>query len=173
MKTFAVAGMCLLLLTGCGLDGPIPSGPKRDASAASKASEPNGATEQSAADKKRPEQRSENRAVDQSSAEKPSAAQRAGTPRQKAAAGMNEKGHGYGDDMITMPVSIMWAAKDKIVRDQIRKALDLYKASEGHAPASHEEFMDRIIKENNLQLPTLPAGHRYVYDPDTDELKIQ
>ena len=85
-------------------------------------------------------------------AEKSSAAQRPGTVREKAAVGMGEKGRGYGGDMITMPVKAMWTAKDKIVRDQIQQALDLYKATRD-APKSHEEFMDRIIKENNFNYP--------------------
>ena len=33
--------------------------------------------------------------------------------------------------------------------------------------------MDRIIKENNIRLPTLPTGNRYVYDPKTGELMIE
>ena len=39
---------------------------------------------------------------------------------------------------------------------------------QGHrrpVPKSHEEFMERIIKENHINLPQLPEGHRYVYDP--------
>ena len=45
--------------------------------------------------------------------------------------------------------------------------MKLYKASEGNCPKTQEEFMDKIIKENNLQLPTLPAGQSYFYDPST------
>ena len=151
--------VCLMLTTGCGLDGPIPSGPKPDAPVANKAAEPNDTAKHAADNQKTPEKTT--------TEVKPS------TVREKAAVGMGEKGRGYGGDMITMPVKTMWTAREKIVLDHIRHALDLHKTSEGHAPKTHQEFMDRIIKENHLQLPTLPAGHRYVYDPDTDELMVE
>ena len=67
----------------------------------------------------------------------------------------------------------MWTAREKIVLDQIRHALDLYKATEGHTPRNHKEFMERIIKENHVQLPALPTGHNYVYDPEADELMVE
>jgi hypothetical protein len=51
--------------------------------------------------------------------------------------------------------------------------MSLYKASEGHAPRTHQEFMDKIIKLNNLKLPELPAGHRYAYDPSTEKLMVE
>ena len=94
--------------------------------------------------------------------------------REKAAVGMGEKGRGYGGGMITMPVKAMWTAREKVVLDQMQHALDLYKADhDGHAPKTQEEFMDKIIKENHLQLPTLPAQHRYVYDPETAKLLVK
>ncbi|MEI8372386.1 MAG: hypothetical protein WCJ35_06060 [Planctomycetota bacterium] len=158
MKIFFLP-VCLMFTTGCGLEGPIPSGPKPDVPAVNKAVEPN-ATEKNA-----PE--------NQKTPEKTTAEMKPGTVREKAAVGMGEKGRGYGGDMITMPVKTMWTVREQIVLGQIRKALDLYKASEEHFPKTHQEFMDRIIKENHLQLPTLPAGHRYVYDPDTDELMVE
>jgi hypothetical protein len=157
MKTFLCGWlpvMCLMLATGCGLDGPIPSGPKREATGPASEQKPGVA-------------------APGAGAEKAKADQNPGTAREKAAVGMGEKGRGYGSDMITMPVKAMWTAKEKIVLDQMHHALDLYKASQGHAPKTQQEFMDRIIKENHLQLPTLPAGHRYVYDPDTEELMVE
>ena len=56
---------------------------------------------------------------------------------------------------------------------QMDEALKLYKALEGHAPKTHQEFMDKIIKANDLHLPTLPAGQSYVYDPSTEKLMIE
>ncbi len=55
----------------------------------------------------------------------------------------------------------------------VRKAMDIYKAGEGHAPKTHQEFMDRIINENHIQLPTLPPGQRYVYDPQKEKLLLE
>ena len=56
---------------------------------------------------------------------------------------------------------------------QMDEAMKLYKATEGHAPRTQEEFMDKIIKANSLQLPKLPEGHRYVYDPSTEKLLVE
>jgi hypothetical protein len=33
--------------------------------------------------------------------------------------------------------------------------------------------MDKIINTNNLHLPTLPPGQRYVYDPIKGELMVE
>jgi len=49
----------------------------------------------------------------------------------------------------------------------------LFAATEGRKPNSHEEFMNKIIKFNKIQLPTLPAGEKYVYDPQEGELMVQ
>jgi len=49
----------------------------------------------------------------------------------------------------------------------------LYKAMNGHAPKTHEEFMEKIIKENRIQLPELPPGHRYRYYPEQEELMVE
>ena len=47
-----------------------------------------------------------------------------------------------------------------------------FKAVNDRDPESHEEFMDKIIKENAIQLPGLFDGERYEYDPDTAELMV-
>ena len=92
--------------------------------------------------------------------------------REKAAVGMGEKGRGYGGDMVTMPLKTIWTVKEMLVLDQIRQDLNLYKTAEGHTPKSNEEFMEKIIKKYNVKLPDLPPGHKYEYDPVTDELTI-
>ena len=47
---------------------------------------------------------------------------------------------------------------------------NLFKASEGHLPKTDEEFMDKIINANHIQLPPLPPGSSYVYDPSKGEI---
>ena len=70
-------------------------------------------------------------------------------------------------------MAIMYRAKEHIAFDiQIPHALDLFKATEGRLPKSHEEFMERIIKENQIKLPPLPEGQRYVYDVKQGQLMI-
>ncbi len=43
----------------------------------------------------------------------------------------------------------------------------------GRKPNSHEEFMEKIIKEGKINLPELPAGQRYVYDPEQGQLMVE
>jgi hypothetical protein len=93
--------------------------------------------------------------------------------REQAKVGMTGKGEGYGGDPITEPVRQMWRVKEQVVLLQIDQALKLFEATESRKPKSHEEFMEKIIKENNIPLPVLPAGHRYVYDPAKAELMVE
>jgi hypothetical protein len=62
-------------------------------------------------------------------------------------------------------------AEESVQFAQAQRALQLYKAAnEGQGPATHEEYMEKIVKENMIQLPELPAGHEYRYDPETEQL---
>lgn len=89
--------------------------------------------------------------------------------------GIGEKGRGYGGGIISEPLHLRFTLEEKLVFDvQIKKAMQLYKAGNGgRGPESHEVFMSEIIDANNIKLPELPAGERYVYDPQTEELKFQ
>jgi hypothetical protein len=107
-------------------------------------------------------------------AKPPAAEQGEKMVEEKAAVGMGEKGRGYGGDVVTEPIKDLWQTKEKLVLMQIKTSLDIYKASnDGHGPKSHEEFMQHIIKENDIQLPALPAGESYVYNPAKEELMIR
>jgi hypothetical protein len=94
--------------------------------------------------------------------------------RVAAAVGVGRKGRGYGDGMVTTPVATLFAVKEKLAFEiMIPHALELYKLTEGHAPETHEEFMEKIVKFNQIQLPALPPGHRYVYDPKSERLMVE
>jgi len=91
-----------------------------------------------------------------------------------AKVGVGKKGRGYGGGPITEPASQYWKVKERIAFDvQILSAMKLYKATNGNAPKTHEEFMDKIIKPNQIKLPQLPAGRKYVYDPKTEKLMVE
>ena len=49
----------------------------------------------------------------------------------------------------------------------------LYKALYDHYPKTQDEFMEKIIKENGIQLPELAPGERYVYDPKEGQLLVE
>lgn len=96
------------------------------------------------------------------------------TVRQEAQMGVGKKGRGYGGGLVTTPVAAYFGARERIAfQIQIPEAMKLYKALNGSAPKSHEEFMQKIIKENAVNLPELPEGHRYVYDPSTEQLMVE
>jgi hypothetical protein len=83
----------------------------------------------------------------------------------------NETGIGKA---IAQPAIVLFQTKEKIAFEiQIPQALSLYKASEGHGPESHEEFMEKIIRFNQIKLPKLPDGQEYRYRPEEEQLWVQ
>ena len=84
---------------------------------------------------------------------------------------MGKKGRGYGKGVIVTPIATLFAFRERAVFDiAIPQAMTLFKANEGRAPKDNEEFMQKIIKANNIHLPELPDGNRYMYDPKTEQL---
>ncbi len=55
---------------------------------------------------------------------------------------------------------------------KIQQALQLYNALHGKYPKDHAEFMEGIVKANNIQLPVLPGKRRYQYDVANHKLVI-
>jgi len=93
-----------------------------------------------------------------------------------AAPGMSGKGN-YGTptsnnamEIITVPISTMFRTQDRIVLMQIQDAVNKFRAEHDRFPASHEEFMEKIIRANNIPF-RLPPGHEFVYEGG--ELKIR
>lgn len=97
---------------------------------------------------------------------------------QPARAGVGKKGQSLQDDtgvakIISGPAAALFNIEQKMVLEvQIPQALQLFKATEGRFPKSHEEFMERIVKANRLQLPELPERGVYRFDPDKGELWV-
>jgi hypothetical protein len=92
-----------------------------------------------------------------------------------AQAGVGAKGRSLDNEkgVLVTPAKTLFAARERVVFEiQIPQALQLFKASNGQPPASHDEFMQRVIAENAIQLPMLPAGQRYQYDPATEQLMV-
>jgi hypothetical protein len=53
---------------------------------------------------------------------------------------------------------------------QIQQSVELFRAEHGRYPKDHDEFMSKIIKQYNVQLPKLPAKYQYQYDVENHEL---
>jgi hypothetical protein len=75
-------------------------------------------------------------------------------------------------DPITGPLAVKKNVDLKFPNLQIEQAVNLFQASEGRYPASLDEFMTRIIRENNIRLPQLAPGQEYQYDVDNHKLVI-
>ncbi len=96
----------------------------------------------------------------------------------KAQVGSGAKGRSLDNEvgvgkMISAPVSAFFAVKERVAFDiQIPQALGLFRASEGRFPKSHEEFMEKIVKANQIKLPELPAGMVYRFNTELGELWV-
>lgn len=100
------------------------------------------------------------------------------TERVKAEVGVGKKGRRLEKDglvrIMTVPALAYFRTEQRVVFEiQIPHALNLYKAMNGKAPKTEESFMKEIIEFNRIELPELPAGHRYVYDPQAGELMVE
>lgn len=96
-----------------------------------------------------------------------------GMAREKAEVGMGLKGHDYGNGYFGVVLAAYWRSGERIYLQQIQHNMDLFKAEhDGKGPKTHEEFMQKIIKEGDIKLPELPPGHKYLYDPDKEDLMV-
>lgn len=97
---------------------------------------------------------------------------------QKATAGVGKRGQSLQDDqgvakIVSGPASALLKVEQKVVLDiQIPQALQLFKASNGRFPKSHDEFMSQIVQANRLQLPELPDGMVYRFNSEKGELWV-
>ena len=111
-----------------------------------------------------------NTTIVEGSADKPDA----GMVREKAERGMGKKGQRYGGGIITQPISTYFRTRDRIDFEiKIPSGMNTFKALNDRYPKDLEEFMQEIIKPAGIQLPELPLGHRYVYDPEKGELLVE
>ena len=96
--------------------------------------------------------------------------------RRAAQVGDGKKGH-YEEfgrmSIFSHNIGTMYRMRENLTYNiQIPHAMDLYKATNGRAPQTHEEFWREIIQANNLKMPELKEGCRYEYNPQTEELDV-
>jgi len=63
-------------------------------------------------------------------------------------------------------------AVSEISKGQIKQAVEMYRASNGSYPKDFDEFMNKVIKPNRIELPVLPGGRQYQYDVEKHELIV-
>lgn len=97
--------------------------------------------------------------------------------RVKADVGVGAKGRGldkFQGGVLVTPAKAYFTLRERaIFQVQIPQAMQMYQALHGSAPQSHDQFMKEIIQANRIQLPELPTGQRYVYDPQAKELMVE
>lgn len=76
------------------------------------------------------------------------------------------------DNPVLAPLQAYGPAMSQIADIAITSAVNTFYALEGRYPKNHAEFMDRVVRENGIQLPVLPAGWRYTYDVPNHKLVI-
>ncbi len=78
----------------------------------------------------------------------------------------------HATDPITSGTSAYGPMLEKISKSHIEHAVNLFHATEDRYPKDLDEFMDKIIKPNNIQLPVLPGGKLYQYDVENHKLVV-
>jgi hypothetical protein len=73
---------------------------------------------------------------------------------------------------VTAPLQAYGPMVEQISKTHVAHALSLFNATEGRYPESYDEFMEKIIKANNIRLPVLPFKHTYSYDVANHELVV-
>lgn len=91
-----------------------------------------------------------------------------------AEVGVGAQGRYESLDPISVPIRAKFRAEQMIAFNiQIPSALKTYRALHGNQlPPTHEEFMREIVEKNRIQLPKLPAGETYRWDPEQGELMV-
>jgi hypothetical protein len=151
---------------------PAPANEAQDASAAPDAATPAAANATQAA----PSAPSAPQSAPQATSPQAAAAPGPSTAKpaaQRAAPGLSGRGTGFGNTHTGAALSARIRIEERVILDNVSYALKLFEAEHGRRPSSHEEFMQKIIQANSIQLPSLPEGQNYVYDPEQGELMVE
>lgn len=97
-----------------------------------------------------------------------------------AGVGVGKQSQGIGDvssanpaNFVAAPAKVYFQIKERIVFEQlIPKVMQLYQATNGHLPKTHEAYM-KELETNLIKLPELPAGQVYRYRPEEGELYVE
>lgn len=95
------------------------------------------------------------------------------TERVEATAGVGKASQNRGDAFFGTSLKAGVHIRETLELDiNLKHALDLYKAEKGYFPRSEDDFW-KYVKQQQITLPKLPDGHRYVYDPDSGKLMVE
>ena len=90
------------------------------------------------------------------------------------AGSVSGKAQDLGNNPVSLPIKTYFLGKEKISFDiQIPHAVRLFQAANGYYPRDAQEFWSEIIVPNQVPLPSLPSGDRYLYDAQSGELLVK
>jgi hypothetical protein len=95
--------------------------------------------------------------------EKPAAVE---VEREKAKQGVGKRGRGYGMGLVATPIATYFSIRERMAFNLVTQAMQLYVAEHNGPPKTQDEFMEKIIKANQIKLPDLRDGAKYVYLPE-------
>jgi hypothetical protein len=78
----------------------------------------------------------------------------------------------HATDPITAPLSAYGPMMERISSIEITSALNVFQVENERYPKDLDEFMEKIVKANNIRLPVLPYKGRYEYNVEKHELMI-
>jgi hypothetical protein len=78
----------------------------------------------------------------------------------------------HATDPISAPVQVYGPLTERLALSQTEHAIRLFQATEDRYPKDYEEFMEKIVKANNIRLPTLHPGAKYQYDEANHQLVV-
>ncbi len=78
----------------------------------------------------------------------------------------------HATDPITAPTSAYGPMLERISKSHIEHAVRLFEAENGRYPSGYDEFMEKIIRANKIELPVLPGGKKYQYDEANHALVV-
>lgn len=61
---------------------------------------------------------------------------------------------------------------ERLMKLQVQRALSFFQATEGRYPKDHNEFMEKVIRANQIKLAVLPGNWVYQYDVQNHELVV-
>jgi len=98
--------------------------------------------------------------------------------RLKAGKGVGAKGRSLDEyeGIIVTPVKALFSAKERIFYEiEFKKNYQLYNASTDDIPKDFADLKAKVLDPYGLtaKMPALPEGHKYIWDPATQELLVE
>jgi hypothetical protein len=91
-----------------------------------------------------------------------------------AKTGVGAQGRYKESGLVITPIKAYFRTQQRTELEmKVPHAMNLYVAEHGHFPKTPEDFQRDIIQFNQVRLPRLPPGHRYVYDAKRGQLLVE